>query len=301
MGWEFVGTHARIGMETRHFLTGLHPSPPPDYVWQDWTEYGLYSADQHRSVWHEHSHDCTQLTVALEPAIVSAVWQDSPGRPGRRELHGDSIWIVPPGVSHSVLFNRRALLTHLYFSDRLFEKVTQNDVTDVSSRLRPSLLVRDPFLVELVKNVAEELKFGPLNELYSQSVATMAVSHLIRHYSNKPKALQIFRGGLGPTREKRVRQYIQENLFGKLTLDELSQVAELSPNHFASLFRQSTGTTPHKFVMRQRVEHARSLLERSKLPLIDIAAQCGFQDQSQFTNTFRRYVGTSPGRYKRAL
>jgi AraC family transcriptional regulator len=60
-------------------------------------------------------------------------------------------------------------------------------------------------------------------------------------------------------------------------------------------------TTPHKYVMRQRAENARHLLEQSRLPLIDIAAHCGFQDQSQFTTSFRRYFGMSPGRYKRAL
>jgi AraC family transcriptional regulator len=286
---------------TKHFLTGLDPSPPPDHVWQNWGEYSLYSADQRRSTWQEHSHDCTQLTIAFEPANVSAVWQDSLGQLSKRELHGDVIWVVPPGVSHSVFFNRRALLTHLYFTDRFFETITQNDVTDVSSRLRPTLLVRDPFLIQLAKDVSEELQFGPLNELYSQSIATIAASHLIRRYSNKPHALHIFRGGLGPTREKRIRQYVMENLSGKLTLDELSRVAELSPNHFASLFRQTLGTTPHKFVMRQRIEHARHLIDQSRLPLIDIAARCGFQDQSQFTNAFRRYFGTSPGRYKRAL
>lgn len=64
-------------------------------------------------------------------------------------------------------------------------------------------------------------------------------------------------------------------------------------SHFASLFRQSMSTTPHKYVMRQRGEQARHLLEQSRLPLIDIAAHCGFQDQSQFTTSFRRYFGMS--------
>jgi AraC family transcriptional regulator len=49
------------------------------------------------------------------------------------------------------------------------------------------------------------------------------------------------------------------------------------------------------------VERAQHLLEHSSLPLIDIAMRCGFQDQSQFTTTFRRYLGTTPGRYKREL
>jgi AraC family transcriptional regulator len=286
---------------SKHFLTGLYPSPPPDHIWQEWIGYSIYSAEQHRSTWRMHSHDCTQLTVALDPAYVQAEWQDSPGRLIKRELSGDMVWVVPPGVSHSVSFNRRASLIHLYLSDHFFERVTQNEVIDVSSKLAPSLLVRDPFLVELAKDLSEELRFGPLSELVSQSIAVIAVSHLIRRYSSKPNALPIYRGGLGPAREKRVRQYIQEHLDTPLSLEELARIAEISPNHFASLFRQSVGTTPHKYVVRQRVERARHLLEHSRLPLIDIAMRCGFQDQSQFTTTFRRYLGTTPGRYKRDL
>jgi AraC family transcriptional regulator len=286
---------------SKHFLTGLSPSPPPNHVWQEWIGYSIYAADQHRSIWSKHSHDCTQLTIALDPASVCAEWQNSPGRPTKRELNGDMIWVVPPGLSHSVSFNRRASLIHLYLSDPFFERVTQNTVIDVSSKLSPALLVRDPFLVEMAKDLSEELRFGPLSELFSQSVAAIAVSHLIRRYSSKPNALPIYRGGLGPAREKRVRQYIQEHLDAQLSLEGLARIADISPNHFAALFRQTIGTTPHKFVVRQRVERARHLLERSRLPLIDIAVRCGFQDQSQFTTTFRRYLGTTPGRYKREL
>jgi AraC family transcriptional regulator len=286
---------------SKYFLTGLHPSPPADHVWQEWIGYSIYSADQPRSTWRKHSHDCTQLTVAFDPAYVHAEWEDSPGRPRKRELNGDMIWVVPPGLTHSVYFNRRASLIHLYLSDPFFERVTQNEVINVSSKLTPSLLVRDPFLVELGKNLSEELRFGPLSELFSQSVAAIAVNHLIRRYSNKPNALPVYRGGLGPAREKRVRQYIRERLDTQLSLEELAGIADISPNHFASLFRQTTGITPHKFVVRQRVERAQHLLERSKLTLIEIAMRCGFQDQSQFTTTFRRYLGTTPGRYKREL
>jgi AraC family transcriptional regulator len=125
--------------------------------------------------------------------------------------------------------------------------------------------------------------------------------HLIRSYSSKPNALPVFRGGLGPARERKVRQYIQEHLDQPLSLDELAKIAVISPNYFISLFHQSTGMTPHKFVLHQRVEYAKELLASSKLSLIEIAHKCGFPDQSQFTTTFRRHVGITPGQYKRRL
>lgn len=284
---------------SKHFLTGLHPSPPPDYIWQQWNGYSIYLAQQHRSTWHRHTHECTQLTMALAPAHVTAEWQDSSGGQGRQELSGDSIWLVPPGLTHASQFNRQAPLIHFYFEDDFFDRITENVVTEAASTLRPSLLVGDPFLINMAKELFNELQFGALNELYTQSAATLAANHLIRRYSDRPNAAPLFRGGLGPARERRIREYIQQRLESSLSLEELAQVAEISPNYFVTQFGQTVGMTPHKFVLQERVNRACRLLECSKLSLMEIALRCGFQDQSQFTKTFRRYVGTTPGKYKR--
>jgi AraC family transcriptional regulator len=83
-----------------------------------------------------------------------------------------------------------------------------------------------------------------------------------------------------------------EHLDTQLSFEDLARNAEINPNPFASLFRQSVGMTPQKFVLRQGVGHARKLLERSILPLIDIAIRCSFQDQIQLTTTFGRYGDT---------
>jgi len=161
--------------------------------------------------------------------------------------------------------------------------------------------VRDPFLVEMGKELCRELQFGQINELFTTSVATLTATHLIRAYSCKPSSVTVYHGGLGPSRERKVLKYIQDNLDQPLSLDDLAKVALLSPNYFISLFQQSTGMTPYKYVLHQRVEYAKELLTYSKLSLFEIAHKCGFPDQSQFTTTFRRHMGVTPGQYKRAL
>jgi AraC family transcriptional regulator len=286
---------------SKHFLKGLQPSPPPDHIWQDYEDYSIYSADQHRSTWNEHTHDCTQITIASNPALVRAEWQTVAGGTGTKELDGDMVWIIPPGTLHSINWNRRATLVHIYLSDVFFRDVFQDAADGISSRLSPSLLVRDPFLVELSKWLHRELEIGSANELFTKSVATLTATHLVRTYSSKPNTVTVYRGGLGPRREKRVRQYIQDHLDTQLALDDLASVAEVSPNYFISLFRQSVGMTPHRFVIQQRVERAQKLIAQTKLALIEIAHRCGFQDQSQFTTAFRRHVGVTPGQYKRQL
>jgi AraC family transcriptional regulator len=285
----------------KHFLTGLQPGPPPDHMWQEYNDYSIYTAEQHRSIWQRHTHDCTQITVAMSPAQVRGEWEETGGRFATREMSGDMVWVVPPGVLHRIHFDRRAILIHLYLTETFFGSMVQDAPDNTPSTLVPSLLVRDQFLVEIARELYRELQTSAVNELFTQSIATLTATHLVRSYSSKHGSTPVYRGGLGPSREKKVRTYIRERLNQQLSLDELAKVAEVSPNHFISLFRQSIGMTPHKFVVQQRLEYARTLLGNSKLTLLEIARHCGFQDQSQFTTTFRRYIGVTPGQYKRQI
>ena len=84
-----------------------------------------------------------------------------------------------------------------------------------------------------------------------------------------------------------------------ISLDDLAGSVGLSRYHFARRFRQSTGTTPHEFVLQQRVERAKTLLDRTNTALPDIASVCGFADQSHMTREFRKRVSVTPGRYRR--
>jgi AraC family transcriptional regulator len=285
----------------QQFLIGLTPGPPTDYVSRDYSDYSLYAAEQHRSTWERHTHDCTQITVAMNPAQVRAEWQGESGHIDRREMNGDMAWIVPPGVEHVIHFDRPATLIHLYLSGYFFNKMVEDAPDSVETLLIPSILVRDPFLVELAKSLHRESREGHLTELFTQSLATLTATHLVRAYSNRNRVFPSYRGGMGPSRERRVLSYITEHLNESITLEDLAKVAEISPNYLIALFRQSVGMTPHKYVVLQRVENARKLLERRDLTLLDIAQRCGFQDQSQLTTLFRRYVGITPGQLRRSL
>jgi AraC family transcriptional regulator len=285
----------------KQFLVGLKPGPPREYVSQDYADYSLYTAEQHRSVWERHVHNCTQITVALSPAQVRGEWQGACGRIERREMNGDMAWIVPPGVPHVIHFDRPATLIHLYLNEAFFHKMVEGAPSNVETSLIPSVLVRDPFLVELAKGLHRESLDGRLSTLYTQSLATLTATHLVRSYSNRTPSISSLRGGMGPSRERRVLSYIEENLHQSIMLEELAHVAEISPNYLIALFRQSMGMTPHKYVVQMRVERAYSLLKQKELSLLEVAQLCGFQDQSQFTTVFRRYAGITPGHFRRSL
>lgn len=105
-------------------------------------------------------------------------------------------------------------------------------------------------------------------------------------------------GGLPPRRLQRVFQHIRENISRDLSVSELAQTVGMSQYYFSKLFKMSTGTTPHQYVMRQRVERAQEHLRESRTALAEIATLVGFETQSHFTSVFRRLVGATPKHYR---
>jgi RpiB/LacA/LacB family sugar-phosphate isomerase len=105
-------------------------------------------------------------------------------------------------------------------------------------------------------------------------------------------------GGLPPRRLQRVFQHIRENIARDLSVAELAQTVGMSQYYFSKLFKMSTGTTPHQYVMRQRVERAQEHLRETRTMLAEVATLVGFETQSHFTSVFRRLVGATPKHYR---
>lgn len=121
---------------------------------------------------------------------------------------------------------------------------------------------------------------------------------IAQSYTKAPLAQVEVTGGLPPRRLQRVLSHVGENIGKDLTVAELAQVVGMSQYYFSKLFKMSTGTTPHQYVMRQRVERAQELLRERQLTLVEIATNVGFETQSHFTSVFRRLVGITPKRFR---
>jgi AraC-like DNA-binding protein len=98
-------------------------------------------------------------------------------------------------------------------------------------------------------------------------------------------------------RLERAREFLHAHAAEPISLTTVARVADLSPQHFAASFRARYGVPPHRFQTLMRLDRARALLARG-VPIVDVAAQCGFVDQSHLTRHFRRYLGLTPGRYR---
>jgi len=166
----------------------------------------------------------------------------------------------------------------------------------------PQLNLRDPQAVRLIQLLQTEVENGfPTGSLFGETVGNSLILYLAQHYSTDVPARDQIRGGLPSLRLKRVLEYIEGNLSRDIHLDELAETAGLSAFHFAKLFKQSTGASPHQYVLQRRLERAKELLREPSMPLSEISLETGFADQSHFTNVFRRFVGATPSRFRSSL
>lgn len=137
------------------------------------------------------------------------------------------------------------------------------------------------------------------SHLFVDHVAMAMAVHIVKRYGGVELKDPRVRGGLAPWQERRVKELLNANLNGKVSLVELATACDLSVRHFTRAFKTSTGLTAHGWLTLRRIEKAQGLLSSSPLPLTDIAFECGFADTSHFGRAFLRMVGTSPGMWRR--
>jgi AraC family transcriptional regulator len=98
---------------------------------------------------------------------------------------------------------------------------------------------------------------------------------------------------------RRVSDYIDGHLSGRILVSDLSTIIQRSEAHFARAFKRSFGVSPHAYVLRRRVEKASHLMLVSDDSLSDIALACGMTDQPHLCKIFRQMTGTTPAAWRR--
>ena len=153
--------------------------------------------------------------------------------------------------------------------------------------------------MDLVLRVTFAVETGA-SRLYAGALADALAVHFLRRYAACGHPRQEVSGSLSPATLQRMLTYIQAHLAQELSLTTLAAVVHLSPDHFARLFRQATGRTPHQYVLWCRMERAKQLLAETDVPLSMIGLQVGCTDQSAFTALFRKHVAMTPKAYRAA-
>jgi AraC family transcriptional regulator len=219
---------------------------------------------------------------------VGGVWQSVD------YTQGDIIILPQQELFPHVTIDREVPLLELFLDPRSIATIAP------TANLTPQINIRDPLIEQMGLALYRAVQTSAADSaLYAESIAIGLAAHLTHNYS--AATLKPISGKLADRQLQQIYTYIDANLDRPLSLAELSNAIELSPHHFATLFKRSTGMTPHKYVLSARIDRAIILLKTTELPIVAIAHRVGFQTQSHFTRIFRQHTQMTPKQLRDVL
>ncbi len=138
------------------------------------------------------------------------------------------------------------------------------------------------------------VNFYENNGIETMFQSSMRIYHIFEYLLSPPeKDVQ------NDTPLENVLHYIHSNMEKNLSLEELSEVANLSPYYFAHRFKQQTGFSPMEYVINTRLNHAKVLLVRTNKSIAEISYEVGYSSSGSLINIFVKRIGMSPSQYRK--
>ena len=262
-------------------------------------------------IWsHEAGELPSQLPRDTEIAILlrghSHVDRRGAGMRQRTLGKRGTVWLCPAGISEDFINIENPIqqCLHVFLPGKPFDEAMLKDLDiDPSGiSIRYEAIDRDIFIEHVADQILREMQAETsTGRLLIESLGNALSAHLVHSYSAtsvRPKHLAGAQKPLDPKRLSRVTEFISASVERDFTVNDLASVACMSPAHFSRSFKAATGTAPHEYVSRQRLDLAKRLLVTSDRLLVDIAYAAGFSSQANFNRAFRKAVGTTPSLYR---
>jgi AraC family transcriptional regulator len=130
----------------------------------------------------------------------------------------------------------------------------------------------------------------PVPKIFLDYVGQTILAHATYVYGGTSVPRGLARGHLAPWQARRAEEFLNANLSGDASLAAVAAECDLSVSHFSHAFRRTFGRPPHRWLVERRIHEAKMLLLTSRLTLAELAAKCGFADQSALTRSFKRVL-----------
>jgi AraC family transcriptional regulator len=211
------------------------------------------------------------------------------------------LFIAPAGQEIGYRWNSQLELVSLLLEPAFLEEIAARTMDLDGSRVEliGQAKFRDPLVSAIALTLHRELECeSPGSRLLVDSLTQALAVHLLRVHASFP--VREIKGSLPRWRLRRALAYIEEHLSENISLAQLAEAAgNVSRYHFARLFKQSTGYSPYRYLVRRRIRQAQSMLRGQKrISMGEIAFFCGFGDQSTFSRVFRQVTGCTPKAYR---
>jgi AraC family transcriptional regulator len=189
----------------------------------------------------------------------------------------------------------------LRLSPAYVDKVAAEECGVGTDRLeiRDNFGTRDGYIEEAATRLLKCLEADPVGSgIYVESLTHQVSLHLLQHYASHGFAADKLSAKLSQNKLRRALQYIEDNLHRELALSDIAAALAISPGHFSHAFRQTVGLPPHQYIVKRRVERAKSLLRDSDVSISEVANRIGCSSPSNFSVLFHRATGVTPRSYR---
>lgn len=218
------------------------------------------------------------------------------------DLAPGTVFFIPPNTTFEAEVESSGEIINVYISEQLFKNIEKDFLRASESRfsLGYRFSVSDSFLSQTMLSIKEIVeRGGTFARIELEYFVRVLTARLFAKYSKQCTAEYAGESGLPADVLEHTLAYIDQNLHRRLTANTLSTMTGLGSAQFARLFKRSTKITLHQYIILRRIERARTLLEETRLPVVEVAQECGFADQVHLTRFFSRVVGTSPASFRR--
>jgi len=244
--------------------------------------------------WAEHSHEQLEIVALFDSAICDFSWRSAEGKIHHQRMGENQLWLIGPGQAHSGIWRHPAGMAILhvgmeFIHDLIGCKMGGVTVHEFSRIARSDLIIWE--VATLLKGLCGSS--GKHHDLYLESLGTLFASHILRAHFNTQHRSALHRV-LTAKQLQCVTDYIDANLKQTVRVQDLAREACLSSYHFIRLFKQTTGLSPHSYLIRSRVLKANELLRGGEYRVAEAAYEVGFCDQSHLDRYFRRHFGFTP-------
>jgi AraC family transcriptional regulator len=239
-------------------------------------------------------------------------------------VHTDRYCITNNGQYYDLTIPKTSRTTtfNIHFGERFFEETVYSLMHDDSALLDqpesaghtrfetyPRTVWKDKQFQSRIDRLERFYKIrSPISSpAYEDELLFDLLEYVLRFDSNELKAVHSLPASKPSTRRELMKrvfkaiEYIHDRFASEITLDDLSEVSNLSKFHLQRTFRQVKGITPQQYVARLRLLKAQELIENTEMPLGQIAVEAGFSEQAAFSRFFQHQLRITPSGYREKI
>ena len=253
----------------------------------------LLYADYLTQEFAPHTHDFYAIGV-----VQSGALSFKPKFPSDVVPSGN-IMIIHPGEVHTGRCvgedgcKYRMFYVHPTPLRELYQNISGKPEEALSFR---NQIIEDNETAKLLHSLHVAIENPQAPAIEKESRLILALTHLlVRHATPRPFVTQET-----PNRKfvKMAKELIEDHYHDNVTLKEIALAVNISPFHLLRMFKEEIGLAPHAYLTQYRIRKAKHFLSKGT-PIVQVALQTGFCDQSQFSKRFKQIVGTTPGHFRK--